>query len=202
MFVMDKYRVVYLHINKTAGTSIKQHLNDLIGPENIRQMGPTHGPLETAGRFLGDRFDSYKILVSIRNPMARLMSIYLFRKIRFESGDESATTQAAHELPLKQWFIEVVCESQRLTDMSITDSMLVGGELPENVYTVAVETLNKDLSIFCKNILGINTTQRPPYLNKTKFVRDHYIKYFDDELIKAVYEWDRWVIDEYYPWII
>jgi hypothetical protein len=202
VFVMDKYKAAYLHINKTAGTSIKQHLSDLIGPENMRQMGPTHHPLETAGRFLGNRISSYRILVSIRNPYARLMSIYLFRKTRFQDGDESATTQAAYELPLKQWFMEVVLESQRLTDLSITDSMLVGGELPKNVHTVSVETLNRDLSWFCEDVLGIKTKERPPHLNKTKYDRDHYTKYFDAELTKAVYEWDRWVIDEYYPWII
>jgi len=202
MFVIDKHKAAYLHINKTAGTSIKQHLANIVGPENIRQMGPTHGPLATTGRFLGGRLNDYDILVSIRNPLARLMSIYLFRKTRFKEGDESSTTQAAYELPLKQWFIEVVRDSQRLTDLSITDSVLIDGELPENVHTVAVETINRDLSRFCKGVLGINTKQRPPHLNKTKYARDHYTKYFDDELLAAVYEWDQWIIDEYYPWII
>ena len=159
MIVIDKYKAAYLHINKTAGTSIKAHLTDLAGQKNVRQMGPTHGPLAANERLLGNRFNEYNILVSIRNPFARLMSIYLFRRTRFAEGDESPATQAAYDLPLKQWFLDVVRKSQRLTDLSITDSVLVDGELLDNICVVAVETLNKDFSKFCEDVLKIKTNK-------------------------------------------
>jgi hypothetical protein len=202
MIIIDKFELAYLHINKTAGTSIRKFLEDLAGPSQMKQMGPTHGPLAPNLRFMGQRFYDYKILVSIRNPRARLISIYLFRKTRYEEGDQTPPTIAAHELPFKQWFLEVVRDSDRLTDLSITDSVLVGGDLPKNVHIVAVETLEKDLLRFCRDILEVKTNIQVPHLNKTNFVRDHYTKYFDKELTKAVYEWDQWVIDEYYPWFM
>jgi hypothetical protein len=202
LLVIDKYKVAYLHINKTAGTSIKAHLTDVVGPKNVRQMGPTHGPLSANTRILGNRFNNYTILVSIRNPFARLMSIYLFRRTRFEEGDRTSVTQAAYNKPLKQWFTDVVRKSQRLTDLSITDSILVGGELLPNVSIIAMETLNKDFDRFRDDVLKIRTNKRMPHLNKTNYGWEYYTKYFDDELIQAVYEWDEWVIDEYYPWII
>ena len=202
MLIIDKYKMAYLHINKTAGTSIKAHLTDLAGPKNVRQMGPTHGPLSANLRILGNRFYDYNILVSIRNPFARLMSIYLFRRTRFEEGDQSPATQAAYNRPLKQWFTDVVKKSQRLTDLSITDSILVDGELPPNVNIIAMETLNKDFDRFRDDVLKIRTNKRMPHLNKTNYGREYYTKYFDNELTQAVYEWDKWVIDEYYPWII
>jgi hypothetical protein len=202
MIIIDKFELAYLHINKTAGTSIRQFLENLAGRGQLKQMGPTHGPLAPTIRFMGQRFYDYKILVSIRNPRARLISIYLFRKTRFANGDDSPATRAAYELPFKQWFIDVVKDSDRLTDLSITDSVLVGGDLPENVHIVAVETLDKDMHKFCKDVLGIKYGIEIPHLNKTNFVRDHYTKYFDKELNEAVYEWDQWVIDEYYPWLI
>ena len=201
MVIIDKFNLAYLHINKTAGTSIKKFLEDLSGPGQMKQMGPTHGPLAPTLRFMGQRFYNYKILVSIRNPRSRLLSIYLFRRTRYDEGDKSPTTTAAHELPLKQWFMEVIRDSDRLTDLSITDSILVGGDLPENVHIIAVETLEKDINKFCKDVLGIENKISMPHLNRTDFVRDHYTKYFDDELNKAVYEWDEWLIDEYYPWL-
>lgn len=203
MLVIDKFKVAYLHINKTAGTSIKAYLTDLAGgPKNVKQMGSTHGPLAASTRILCNRFNGYNILVSIRNPLARLMSIYLFRRTRYIEGDQSPTTKAAYDMPLKQWFMKVVRESQRLTDLSITDSVLLDGELPPNVHVVAMETLNKDFSKFCEDVLKIKTNKRLPHLNKTNYGREYYTKYFDDELTQAVYEWDQWVIDDYYPWII
>jgi len=202
MIVIDKHKVAYLHINKTAGTSIKQYLTDLVGKGNVKRMGPTHGPLSSCPRVLGNRFNEYTILVSIRNPLARLMSIYLFRRTRFAEGDKSRTTKAAYDKPLKQWFMDVVRKSQRLTDLSITDSVLLDGELPANVQIIAAETINRDMSRFCADVLGIETNKRLPHLNKTNYGREYYTKYFDDELTQAVYEWDQWVIDEYYPWII
>ena len=200
MIIIDKFELAYLHINKTAGTSIKQFLEDLSGPGQMKQMGPTHGPLAPTLRFMGQRFYDYRILVSIRNPRSRLMSIYLYRKTRFKNGEDGPATRAAYELPFKQWFLEVVRDSNRLTDLSITDSVLVGGDLPKNVHIVAVETLEKDLTRFCRDILGIKTNIQIPHLNKTVFDRDIYTKYFDDELNEAVYKWDEWLIDEYYPW--
>jgi hypothetical protein len=202
MIIIDKYNLAYLHINKTAGTSIRGFLTDLAGPENVKQMGPTHGPLAPNIRFMGKRFDDYKILVSIRNPFARVISIYLFRRTRYEQGDVSPTTQAAHDLELKDWFMNVVRNSNRLTDLSITESMLVGGDLPSNVYTVAVETLDSDMYKFCEDVLKIKTDKTVPHLNKTNFVRDHYKNYLDEELFQAIYEWDQWVVDEYYPWAL
>ena len=44
MLIIDKFQLAYLHINKTAGTSIKGYFEEHLGQENIKQMGPTHGP--------------------------------------------------------------------------------------------------------------------------------------------------------------
>jgi hypothetical protein len=202
VLVLDKAKIAYLHINKTAGTSIRNYLTTLAGPRNVNQMGPTHGPLEANQRLMGPRFHDHKILVSIRNPFARVFSIYLFRKSRYLNGDKSKTTEAAYMHRLKPWFMNVVRRSKRLTDLSITSSVLVDGEFMDNIYIVAVETLNKDMNRFCREVMGLKSPPRPPHLNKTNYGVHHYTHYFDDELKQAVYEWDKWVIDNYYAWII
>jgi len=55
---------------------------------------------------------------------------------------------------------------------------------------------------FCRDELGIKTNVEIPHLNKTDFAKNHYTKFFNKNLNKAVYEWDQWVIDEYYPWLL
>jgi hypothetical protein len=202
MLVLDKAKVAYLHINKTAGTSIRNYFTTLAGRRNVNQMGPTHGPLSATERILGLRFHDYNILVSIRNPFARVFSIYLFRKTRYLNGDISATTEAAYRHRLKPWFMNVVRKSKRATDFSISKSVLVDGEFLDNVHIVAVETLNQDMNNFCQSVMGLKTPPRLPHLNKTNYGIHHYTHYFDEELKQAVYEWDKWVIDDYYPWII
>lgn len=200
MVVIDKFKVAYLHINKTGGTSITGYLTELAGEKNVKQMGPTHGPLAPNLRFLGNRFNDYNILISIRNPFARVISIYLFRKTRYQDGDISETTRKAYEMPLAEWFMEIIKDSDRLTDLSITESMLVNGELPDNVHVIALETINKDMYNFCKNILKLKKFKDVPHLNKTNFYKNHYTKWLTEELRESIYEWDQWVIDEYYPW--
>lgn len=202
MLIIDKLQLAYLHINKTAGTSIRGYFENLAGTENIKQMGPAHGPLAPSIRFLGNRFYDYNILVSIRNPMARIVSIYAFRRKRYEEGDHSKTTETAYRMNIKKWFNEVVVPSERLTDLSITDSILVNGELLPNVHVVAVETIQKDMYLFCKNVLKLDKIKEVPHLNKTQFALKHYNEWIDKELKEAIYKWDQWVIDEYYPWAI
>jgi hypothetical protein len=200
MLILDKHRVAYLHINKTAGTTLRDYLSRVAGPGN--QMGPTHGPLEANQRLLGPRFNDYTVLVSIRNPMARLFSMYLFRKSRYLSGEVIPPTEAAYKLKIKDWFFKIILNSKRLTDLSISDSILVDGEFMPNTYVVAVETLGKDMNKFCRERLGIPNPEPLPYLNKTNYGKEHYTKHFDDHFKEAVYKWDRWVIDNYYPWIL
>ena len=202
MIIIDKFKMAYLHINKTAGTSIRGYFQEHAGPENVKQMGPTHGPLAPNIRFMGNRFHDYDILTSIRNPMARVVSMYAFRRKRWSEGDKSKTTKAAARMSIKKWFAEDVSVSDRLTDLSITDSILVNGELPPNVHTVAVETLQNDMFKFCRNVLKWHKIKPVPHLNKTQFALQHYNRWMDDELKQMIYEWDQWVIDEYYPWIM
>lgn len=201
MLVLDEFKVAYLHINKTAGTSLRAYLTDLAGGK-VNQMGPTHGPLSAYERLLGGRFTDYKILVSIRNPLARLYSIYLFRKSRYLSGDISTTTEAAFLYTIKNWFTKVMRPSQRPTDFSISNSVLIDGVLPPNVHIVAVETLGKDMNRFCREFMGIKNPRKLPFLNKTNYGKDHYTKYYDDHFKELVYNWDKWIIDNYYAWIM
>ena len=202
MIIIDKFRLAYLHINKTAGTSIKGYFEDHAGPENIKQMGATHGPLAPTIRIMGNRFHDYNILTSIRNPFARVVSMYAFRRKRYSEGDCTKTTEAAARLGIKKWFSEVVVNSDRFTDLSITDSILVGGELLPNVHIIAVETIQQDMYHFCTKVLGWKKPKQVPHLNKTQFALRHYNEWVDDELKEMIYEWDQWVIDEYYPWVM
>ena len=202
MLLIDDYKVAYLHINKTGGTSIKQHLVDITHPAHAIQMGPTHGPLASKVRLLGERFYDYTILTSIRNPYARLLSIYLFRRRRFKDGEEAPAMKAAHGLPFKRWFVETIKHSTRLTDLSISDSILIEGMLPDNVYLVAVESLTKDIDRFVKDVMEIGTDKQVPHVNRTDLIKGHHKKYYDSEMAQLVHEWDKWVIDNYYPWSV
>jgi hypothetical protein len=202
MLMIDDYKVAYLHINKTAGTSIKEYLIELTKPSHYVQIGATHSPLESTARYMGKRFNDYTILTSVRNPFARLLSIYLYRRRRYKNGERSETTAQAHKLPFKKWFTNVVAKSSRFTDLSISSSILIDGQQPDNVYIITLESLNKDMAKFVKDVMGIDTKKKVPHVNRTDLIKGHYKKYYDKEMIDLVYEWDQWVIDNYYPWAV
>ena len=204
MLVIDKYKVAFLHINKAAGTSIQDFLIDLAGRENVRYIGPAHGTLLSKMRYMGQRINEYTILTSIRNPYARLISIYLFRRKRYKDGEkDSPIAKQAYDLSFKEWFKQVIMNSTRWTDLSMTESMMLQGSVPDNVYPVCVESLNKDMTKFCKDVLKLNLGDiKMPHSNKTAIPRDHHTRYYDKEHGGLVYVWDKWVIDNYYPWTI
>ena len=202
MLIIDDFRVAFLHVYKTAGTSIKNHLRDLTKPSRAKEMGAVHGPLESKVRLLGERFNEYTILTSVRNPFSRLLSIYLYRRRRFKDGERTKPTELAHKLPFKKWFTDVILHSRRYNDMSISDSILMDGKLPSNVYIVAMESLDRDMDRFIRGIMEIDTYKKVPHDNKTDLIKGHHDKYYDKEMIDLVYKWDQWVVDNYYPWSI
>lgn len=198
MFIYEKNKLIFQHVPKAAGKSIRLYLKDIIGKPN--STGPQHMPLKYC---YDNKYDNYKMFAIIRNPYERLCSFYEFRKNKFITGDynkgNEAPQKAAFEMNFDQWIREwVIPKSKSKTwynDTSISNSLLINGELPKNLTIIKLEELNKLYGFLIDN--GVDVKYNLPHKNKGG-KRKHWSTYFDEELKEIIYQWDKFVFDNFY----
>ena len=116
-----------------------------------------------------------------------------------ERGRAEERLRNAHELGFKEWFFNDLsphCRAGNPMDQPISHLLLIDGEVPPNVFVFKLEKLQSEIdSLFTD--MQIKAQSRLPNLNRSEHA--NYLAYYDEELLKAVYEWDRYVFDNYYP---
>ena len=145
--------------------------------------------------------ETYQIVTTIRNPYDRLVSLYSFRKKRFLSGEHGQAEERlrkAYELGFKDWLLNDLMphySAGNPMDQPLSRLLLVDGKVPQNVIVMKLETLQPEVDLFLLR-LQIRTDLRLPKLNSSG--RRDYMTYYDEELLFTVYEWDRYIFDNYY----
>jgi len=76
MILFDR-KIIFIHIPRTAGTSIKQYLRSI--SDNYSD-NPWHLQLEKHEWKYGIKLKDFQIFTCVRNPYERIYSVYLYRK--------------------------------------------------------------------------------------------------------------------------
>jgi hypothetical protein len=176
MYIFENERLMYIHVPKTAGTSLKTQLRALFG-EPVK-IG-IHSKLSDVG--LDTR---YRIFTSVRDPIDRAKSYYRWFKQNQEDVKKYPHKKLAVELDfnewMKEWFLpEAVPQS---------DYFLIDGELPTNVKIVRFESLSKDV----EELFGIKDL---PHIYKTKKEENLYL---DEETEKELMKKEHWLYENKY----
>jgi hypothetical protein len=74
MLISHKHSLLYVHIQKTAGTSLTRYLKDEIA--DLENLLRPHDPLRFAEQALGSKFEGLVKAGFVRNPFDRLVSWY------------------------------------------------------------------------------------------------------------------------------
>jgi hypothetical protein len=184
--ISQKKRFLFVHIPKTAGNSIQSVLRDYsedqlvalrkeqdgverFGLRNSTYKIKKHSTLSEYHEALGDeQFRNLYKFTCARNPWDRMVSYY-FRP-----------TQNPEPWNRKK-FREIISKALSATDYLRLDH---GDEDPfANVnYVMRFESLADDFRAVCKAI-DISPPSLPRYNHSS---RDHYSKYYDDELRELV----------------
>ena len=181
-------RFLFVHIPKTAGNSIQSVLRDYsedqivalrseqdgierFGLRNPNYKIKKHSTLAEYRAALGDyRFRNLYKFTCVRNPWDRMVSYY-FRP-----------TQQVGELDRKE-FRKVILKALSVADYLRLDKG--DGDPFANVdYIIRFESLAADFRVVCTT-LGIAAPPLPQY-NRSN--REHYSKYYNDELRELVRE--------------
>jgi hypothetical protein len=147
---------VFVHINRTAGTSIETAFNGprqdhRLASEYIREMGREH-------------WDEHFSFSFVRNPWDRMVSLYHFNKMAY--GEKRA---------FDEWLRQVLVKPNRFQGPQIDWLVDEDGEVAVD-FVGRFEHLARDFSVVCGRV-GANL--KLPRLNISN--HRHYLNYYDDE---------------------
>jgi hypothetical protein len=188
MNISDKYRCIFIHIPKTAGTSIKE----LLG-----MPGSGHPPWQFFYNNFPDKWHSYVKFTVVRNPWERTVSSYTYARMERSYWHDSRTAPHPDYELLKsasfREFCDILLHKRELLKHESWHPQhfwIAGKSNNETVLMVPnilrCETLERDFSGLCRK-LGISPVSLPR-IN----VSDHrdYRNYYDDrtrDIIGRVY---------------
>ena len=206
MIISHKKKFVFIHIYKTGGTTVSEHLKQYSRlREKVTTFWPTskffsaiaiafklydnggkwingvhkHATAMELREYLGNElYENYFSFCIVRNPYDFLVSLYSFIKNQKKHPDH----QLCNQLTFKEYILkEIKRKTQRQSDFVIDEK----GECIVD-YIGKTETLQESMNfIFGK--LNISRTEIGQK-NRSKRKRD-YRQYYDDELKEAVYEY-------------
>lgn len=168
-------RVVFIHINKTGGSSVKNALKLPRGHRTALEE------IQNIGR---EEWDKRFTFAFVRNPWEKVVSHYHFRV------KTNRTNLAEKKISFKKWVKLTYGEQDphyynnpKMFQPQIkwvSDEQ--GNILVDQIYRF--EKLNEHFDELCRQL---NIKAKLPYLKKSKHV--HYSTYYDDESRQIIEEW-------------
>lgn len=209
--ICKDYNCIFVHIPKTAGQSIENFFLNLVGltwetresltlrynedpslgPERLSHL--TAAEYVSCGHISKEDFLSLFKFSFVRNPWARLVSEYLYRKYNMQFSFKEFVMGGFPEPSLSNDYRHIMPQSDFLYDQE--DSLLVD-------FVGKFERLQSDFDLVCQKIGIENSTL--PHVNSTKATKPkkimglfpakdqkkkpHYTEYYDVETKEAVAE--------------
>jgi hypothetical protein len=177
-------KIIFIHINKTGGTSLRQALG-LPPEEHWRGRFRKHYYYREVINFLpADVLDQATIATFVRNPWDRLVSLYCYRKWR-------ASNEGFKKLPrlvyasFTSWMqYHLETEGFRQRNLQPQLSWLCDEEGQESVDFIGkFENLAQDAHRLC-DLLGISPPVLPHLIKSTRNL--NYRSYYTPELSEQV----------------
>lgn len=211
MIIDDTKRILFIHIPKSAGDSIR-HLLCNHGNSGKHFLGK-HASYRMAEEELGNRIDFYAAVAIIRNPYDRILSFYHhLRKPLYLTSEEIKKSYPSYtgrllpewacEMAMNESFPDfikgVYSEERKIYQRRwFNDSLdwITDGDGQIKAKTILrYEHLQSDLAKFCRGY-GINGTL--PFMGASSNPKTHlaYRSWYDEESMSTVKRIHRDTID-------
>ena len=200
--ISHKYKLIFIHIPKAGGNSANKWMKDI--DEDTEPLGPRHHePVRNLIRNHPQEIAGYKTFAIVRNPWARVVSLYHYRK---KAGHSNPPHWPSLEDIQTMSFEDVVHRSLEQNpdyaeicpprdapetawlEPSCFAWLNVDGKVAVD-YVCRLETIERDLARMCQDI-GIAVAEFP---NVNVSEHDHYSSYYDAEtrgIVARKYEKD------------
>ena len=207
--------LLFLHIQKTGGTSVTRYLKEVLPPplylmsprlmgggsrkDLVHIPGKGHQTLQELTTILPQYgFDIHTfpmIMAVLRNPYDLIVSHYSY--LRRPNNLQVADTPL-YELAMNSSFHDFVVSLNERPRSLLSNSgrfVFLGEDIPSNVRFLKFEKLGIDVKDALTEI-GIETDNEFPWLNKSPHA--HYASYYDRDTEAIVYARNKWIFERGY----
>ncbi len=198
MIINHKYKFIFIHVPKCAGTSIKRALypysdefDQFLGghPDVPDSQGGVHKhstALELKHFATIERWDSYFTFSFVRNPLARMVSLYNWWN-QTKGNFDPKTKEEISKLSFKEFVFSNHTGSSQLeflSSKSSKDTFVAGKNRIELDFIGKQETLYKDFAYLCGlfDLPNLNLEKHNVSNQDNKSFRDYY----DDESSREI----------------
>ena len=147
----DQTKTIFVHIPKTAGTSISQALY---------KEQPKHHPLKIYKNLDSERFENYFKFAFVRSPYDRLYSTYRYARKISHPVYRGPLSDIAKYDSFEQFVFEW-CDRQKISEhyflKAQVDYLSLGGDSIDVDFVGKFENLQEDFNRLCK-LIGIDAT--------------------------------------------
>lgn len=183
--ILEKHKAVYLHIPKTAGTSLtavfnnkvnwKKLYNDyLVGYDKKKGLYTQHLSLKQIQTVYNKNVDDYYVFCFVRNPWEKILSTFTyFHSKKNYSVEDIKNKHLMNFLNTPKW----ADPAHKKTQVSFLESATE----KQVDFIGRFESLEKDFKIVCDKL---KIEYKLPSLNKSKHT--HYSNYYTPETKKII----------------
>jgi len=163
--IIDKYKSIFVHIPKNAGTSIETFFAN----NSFRIQPNKHADIFEIKRKFKNSYNNYRKFTIIRNPYDKMVSWYFYLKRNLGENYNIVKFNEWIKNPSKLWHIEDPISYLKPQHEWVD----------ETVEILKFENLNKELSKFFDKEIKL------PIINKSN--HKHYLNYYNKESLDIIY---------------
>ena len=183
--IIDEYKTIFIHIPKTAGTSISSYFNER--QIRLRVQPGKHDTINHIKQRFSNLYDSYSKFTVVRNPYDRMVSWYFY--LKNECLQSGLPLEKAFPCNFIQWVKDPygsLYAKQKLNIYKNGKDINMGYLDPQytfldkDVVVLKYENLNNDLNNFFKKEIKL------PIKNSTN--HEYYLNYYNKYALNVVYD--------------
>ena len=163
--IIDKYRSIFIHIPKNAGTSIEAFFAN----NSFRIQPNKHADIFEIKRKFKNSYNNYRKFTIVRNPYDKMVSWYFYLKRNLGENYKIIEFNKWIKDPSKFWHInDPISFLKPQCDW-----------IDETVSIIKFENLNEELNNFFDEKIDL------PITNKSN--HKHYLDYYNEESLNIIY---------------
>lgn len=197
MFVSRSRKLVYVHINKAGGHTIRAFLRSVIPDLECLPWKYYHKPLS----FIPPQYRSYNILVGLRSPFTRFESIYSYRSM----NQNSPKGREARSLEFNNWLWKTLDSNAKMHGgvdaTNFTQAEYIEGRYDDALVNFfRIENAAKDLRPILERLIDYRGPIKLGHRNRSN--REERSFNWDTALMYHIHNSEQEIIMRFYPHLL
>tara|TARA_R100000781_G_scaffold90505_1_gene55956 strand:- start:11 stop:574 length:564 start_codon:yes stop_codon:yes gene_type:complete len=171
--IIDKEKLIFIHIPKTAGTSIRSYMARHCSWDKNRVRQPKkHASIKEIKNEFPVEYETYKKFAIIRNPYDRIVSYFFYLK--------RLNNYYVRGIDFKIWLNYLVdIKKENINNSELQKTFPQNSWVDDTVSILKFENLEKEINSFFKKEIKLPKTNTSNHQN--------FLEYYDENSLNNVY---------------